>query len=170
MFRSNLFSVVRGLCFFATDDGGGAAAPATPEAPAAPATSVGVTATAKAKPAKKVASKPAKPAKKAKKAPAKKAKAAPKKKAKAAKGKKAKASNDGKLNTKQQKTVDYLGKHNANTAERAIKREKVWNACGVGMGVISSLKDKGLLERIDQEDGTKFYKLTAAGMKAVTKS
>lgn len=65
--------------------------------------------------------------------------------------------------------IDYLAKNDDTTEAKASKREKVWTACGVGMSVISTLKAKKLLERIDHEDGTKLYRLTAEGKKLASK-
>jgi predicted transcriptional regulator len=82
--------------------------------------------------------------------------------------KKPAAKNDS-ISAKGQAVLDYLSKHGATTAAKAIERSKVWKACEVGMGVISTLKAKGLLIRVDHEDGTKLYQLTAEGKKLAAK-
>lgn len=73
------------------------------------------------------------------------------------------------ITTKAQTVIDFLAKKGATTAAKAYDREKVWEACEVGMGVISTLKAKGLLVRVDHEDGKKLYHLTAEGKKLASK-
>ncbi len=75
----------------------------------------------------------------------------------------------GGINSKGQAVIDFLNKKGATTAAKAYDREKVWEACEVGMSVIATLKSKGLLVRIDHEDGTKGYHLTAEGKKLASK-
>lgn len=86
----------------------------------------------------------------------------------ASKKKQAKKADTG-LSAKGQAVIDYLFKQDATIVSRAIDREKVWKACDVGMGVISTLKAKGLMERVDHEDGSKSYVLTAEGKKLASK-
>ena len=73
------------------------------------------------------------------------------------------------ITAKAQAVIDFLTKKGATTAAKAYDREKVWEACEVGMGVISTLKAKGLLVRVDHEDGKKLYHLTAEGKKLASK-
>jgi len=79
------------------------------------------------------------------------------------------AVNENGLSAKGQSVIDYLAKAKATTIERAVDREKVLKACGITTATVSTLKDKGLMERVDLEDGVKQYKLTPAGSKLATK-